>query len=125
LAAGGISYEDKANKRVQTILGVPVGASDYVKDTENCDKLFGSTYGYEHTTPSATSDAATSIFLFTFDPKGCCGLQNGTITTVPLGDLETKDASRYRIKWYCSAMLQSIISCSKLTGILVTGTVAA
>ena len=124
LAAGGITYEDKANKRVQTLYGIPVGVSDYVKDTENCDQLIGSTYyGYEPTTPIATSDASTSIFIFTFDPKGCCGCQNGTITTVPIGDLETKDASRFRIKWYVSCMLQSIISCSKITGLQPTGTV--
>jgi hypothetical protein len=127
LAAGGISYDDRANKRVQTLFGIPVGASDYVKDTENVNKDFTSPayHGFEPTTPAAASDAATSIFVFTFDPKGACGCQNGTVTTVPVGDLETKDASRFRIKWYVSCMLQSIISCSKVTGISPTGTVTA
>jgi len=125
LAAGGISYDDRANKRVQTLFGIPVGASDYVKDTENCDKDFGTYFGYQPTTPAATSDGSTSIFIFSFGPKQCCGCQNGTITTVPLGDLETKDASRFRIKWYVSCMLQSIISCSKVTGVDPDGAVAA
>jgi len=116
VAAGGISYDDRANKRVQTVLGVPVGVSDYVKDTENLTKDFGTYFGYEPTTP-AVADDGTSIFVFSFGPKQCCGTQNGTITIVPLGDLETKDASRWRIKWYVSCMLQSIISCSKVTGI--------
>lgn len=125
LAAGGISYEDKANRRVQTLFNIPVAASDYVKDTENCDQLIGSAYAYEPTTPSATSDTATSIFIFSFDPKAACGCQNGNITTVPVGELETKDASRFRIKWYVSCMLQSIISCSKVSGIDPDGTVTA
>ena len=122
VAAGGISYDDKANKRVQTILGIPVAASDYIKDTENSTKDFGTFFGYEPTAP-ATADNGTSIFVLSFGPKQCCGCQNGTITTVPLGDLETKDASRWRIKWYVSCMLQSIISCAKITGIAPAGTV--
>jgi len=125
LAAGGISYDDRANKRVQTLFSIPVSASDYIKDTENCDKDFGTYFGYEPTTPAATSDTSTSIFVLSFGPKQCCGCQNGTITTVPLGDLETKDASRFRIKWYVSCMLQSIISCSKVTGVDPDGAVGA
>jgi len=123
--AGGITYDDRANKRVQTIFDIPVGVSDYILDTENCDKDFGTYFGYEPTTPSATSDGATSIFIVTFGPKACCGCHNGGITTVPLGDLETKDASRYRIKWYVSIMLQNILSCSKVTGVDPDGTVTA
>lgn len=127
LAAGGISYEDRANKRVQTLLNIPVGASDYIKDIENVNKDFTDPafHGFEPTTPAAASDIGTSIFILTFDPKACCGCQNGTITTVPVGDLETKDASRYRIKWYVSCMLQSIISCSKVTGVSPSGIVTA
>jgi hypothetical protein len=123
--AGGITYEDRANKRVQSIFGIPVGVSEYIKDTENCDKDFGTYFGYQPTTPAATSDASTTIFILSFDPKACCGTQNGTMTTVPLGDLETKDASRYRIKWYVSIMLQNILSCAKITGVSPTGVVAA
>ena len=127
LAAGGISYDDRANKRVQTLFGVPVGPSDYVSNLENVDQDFvdPAFHGYEPTTPDAASDGGTSIFILSFGPKQCCGCQNGTITTVPLGDLETKDASRYRIKWYVSCMLQSIISCAKLTGVDPDGAVAA
>jgi hypothetical protein len=125
LAAGGITYDDRANKRVQTLFGIPVSGSEYVKDTENCDKDFGTYFGYEPTTPAAASDASTSIFILSFGPKQFCGCQNGTITTVPLGDLETKDASRYRIRWYVSCMLQSIISCAKVTGVDPDGAVAA
>lgn len=123
--AGGITYEDFANKRVQTLFGVPVGVSEYISDAENCDKDYGTYFGFEHTTPAATSDGATTIFILSFGPKACCGTQNGTITTVPLGDLETKDANRYRIKWYVSLMLQNILTCAKITGVDFDGVVAA
>ena len=126
--AGGITYEDFANKRVQTVFGVPVGVSDYIREDEDCTKHYSSwashEYGFDYTT-SATIDDGTSIFILTFDPKGCCGVQNGSMTTVPLGDLETKDASRFRIKWYVSLMLQNILSCSKVTGIDADGAVGA
>jgi len=121
--AGGISYDDRATKRVQSIFSIPVGVSDYISDEENCNELYGATYGQDHdegiswTAPTDAHEAATTIFLLTFDPKGCCGVQNGAMTTVPLGDLETKDASRFRIKWYVSMMLQNILSCAKITGI--------
>ena len=121
--AGGISFEDMANKRVQTIVGVPIGVTDYISDIENCNELYGTKYGHDHdegitfTAAESAAEEGTTVFFLTFDPKGCCGVQNGIMTTEPLGNLETKDASRFRIKWYVSMMLQSIISCSKLTGI--------
>lgn len=125
-AAGGITYDDLANKRVQTIFGIPVGATDYIRDTEDVghDYVAPAFHGYDVDGAQVAEDA-TTIFILTFDPKACCGTQNGTITITPLGDLETKDASRYRIKWYCSAMLQSIISCAKITGITAAGVVTA
>jgi len=130
LAAGGISYADLANKRVQTLFDIPVGASDYVKDTENVDKDFTTPafHGYEPTTPAAASDGGTSIFIFSFDPKAACGCQQGSMSIEAVGsgnNLETKDATRYRVKWYVSCMLQSIISCAKITGADPDGTVTA
>ena len=121
--AGGITYEDRANRRVQTVFGIPVGVSDYISDAENCNELYGATYGQDHdegiswTAPTDADEAATTIFILSFDPKGCCGLQSGAMTTVPIGDLEIKDASRFRIKWYVSMMLQNLLSCSKICGI--------
>jgi len=124
--AGGITYEDMANKRVQSVFGLPVGATDYIRGTEDVghDHTDPAFHGYDVDGAEAVEDA-TSIFILTFGPKACCGTQNGAISITPLGDLETKDASRYRIKWYVSCMLQSIISCAKITGIDADGAVAA
>jgi len=72
-----------------------------------------------------TGSGNTSIFILTFDPKACCGLQSGAgIQTVPLGDLETKDAQRWRMKWYCSIKFEDLRSCAKIDGIDADGTVA-
>jgi hypothetical protein len=124
---GGITKTDLQGKTVQTLFDIPVGVSDNISIAENCDKLYGSTYyGYEYTTPAATSDGATSIFILKFAPEACCGIQSGGgIQVEKLGNLETKDASRVRIKWYPGLMLQSIITCAKVTGIDWDGTVAA
>jgi len=122
---GGLTKEAIQGKTVQTLFDIPIGVSDNILNTENNDKLYGSTYGYEYTTPAATSDGATSIFILRFAPEACCGIQSLPITTEKLGSLETKDAERVRIKWYPGLMLQSIITCAKVTGIDVDGTVAA
>jgi hypothetical protein len=122
---GGITKTDLQGKTVQTLFDTPVGVSDNISIAENCDLLYGSTYGYKYTTPTATSDGATSIFLLRFAPESVCGIQSLPITVEKLGNLETKDASRVRIKWYPGLMLQKIITVAKVTGIDWDGTVAA
>ena len=123
---GGMTKAEIQGKTVQTLFDIPVFVSDRISIAENCNKLFGSTYGYEHTTPTATSDVSTTIFILRFAPEAVCGIQSGgTINVEKLGSLETKDAERVRIKWYPAIMLQKIISCTKLTGVLYTGTVTA
>lgn len=122
---GGITKSEVQGKSVQTLFDVPVVVSDYISSAENCNQLLGSYYGFEPTTPAATSDGATSIFVLKFAPESCCGIQSGgTINVTKLGPLETKDAERVRIKWYPGVMLQKIITCTKVTGIDMDGTVA-
>ena len=121
---GGITYEDAANRRVQTLFGVPVAVSDYVRDTENVLHEYKTgDWGYD--SGVTTTDTATSIFILSFGPKACQGIQQGAMSIEDLGSLETKDAHRFRIKWYASLMLQSILTCSKVTGVDPDGTVAA
>ena len=45
-------------------------------------------------------------------------LQNGEIAVTKVGDLETKDAGRYRIKWYASAAVFSMLGVARVKGIL-------
>jgi len=128
----GITYEDAANARVQTLFNVPVAVSDEISDNEDCTLNYtGTVYGHDNTmgttfVPTAAAAAGTTIFVMRLAPEAVCGLQSLPITVERLGSLETKDAERVRIKWYPSVMLQSIISASKVTGIAtVTQTVAA
>jgi hypothetical protein len=45
-------------------------------------------------------------------------LQNGELAVIEVGDLETKDAGRYRIKWYASAAVYSMLGVARVKGIL-------
>lgn len=121
--AGGITWEERANGRVQTLFGVPVAVSDYVRDTENVLHQYTTLYG--HDSDVVTTDVATSIFILSFGPQACQGVQQSPINIKDIGMLETKNAYRYRIRWYCGLMLQNILTCTKVTGIDPDGTVAA
>jgi len=120
-AAGGITYTDLGNRRVMELFELPVYACDFVGDTENILHAYASTYGYDNDV--TTADDGTSIFVLSFAPQACCGIQKGPLTIESFPKLETKDASRYRIKWYVSLMLQNILTCAKVTGIDPDGTV--
>ena len=119
---GGITKEAVAGKTVQTILETPVAISDYISNDESCDdtaNYYGAVYGHDFTDGTAlgNDDNSTTIFCLSFGPEACCGVQSQPITVVKLGDLETKDAVRVRIKWYPSIMIQSTITCAKYSGI--------
>jgi len=126
-SVGGITYEQSANGTVQTIQETPVVVSDFLSNFESCDNDYGSGYGHDPTdgTTLGNNDGSTSIFALQFGDQALCGVQSAPITTKRFDDLETKDGSRIRIKWYPSIMIQSIISCSKLTGINPSATVTA
>jgi len=118
--AGGITHADMGNRRVQTLFEIPVAVSDYISDSENVNLQYGTLYGHDYTEGIglATDESATTIFVLQFAPEACCGLQSGGgLTTEKFEKLETKDASRVRIKWYPSLMLQNILTCSKVTGV--------
>jgi len=123
---GGITYADAANARVQTLFNVPVAVSDYLLDTENVLHEYEATAtGWGYDVDVATTDAASSIFVLSFGPQACQGLQSGIPDVEVFDKLETKNASRYRIVWYPSLMLQNILTCVKCTGIDPDGVVAA
>nr|MBF6614966.1 phage major capsid protein [Chloroflexota bacterium] len=81
---------DAFGRRVLTYDGIPVEVDDHILDTE---------------TKGVNSDCS-SIYAIQFGfQTGLCGLDNGGIQVQPLGALETKDAWRTRIKWYCGLAL--------------------
>ncbi len=82
--------------------GIPVYVSDYISDTEAL----------------GTGSGLSSIYAVSFGPgEALCGLQNGGITVEDLGRLETKDATRTRIKWYVGLACFNFYRCARLAGI--------
>ena len=94
---------------IQLWNGIPIGFSDWILDTHTLvDSL-----------ETATTGAANStIYAVSFGEGALCGLTApGHLTVEPIGSLETKDASRTRIKWYVSLALFSSIKAAALIGV--------
>jgi hypothetical protein len=65
-----------------------------------------------------TSSDCSAIFAFQMGEGAVCGLTSPEMIQVErLGSLETKDASRTRVKWYVSLANFSIVKCAMLTGV--------
>ncbi len=89
--------------------GIPIGINDWILDT--------------HTVAGSVETATTggpnsTIYAMQFGEGAVCGLTApGLITVEPIGSLETKDASRTRIKWYCSLAIFSTLKAAALIGV--------
>jgi len=101
----GIMLETSVDQFGQHVLsydGVPVLVDDNVSDTQT----------------QGSSNACSSIYAVRWGMEGVMGLQNQEIAVTEVGDLETKDAGRYRIKWYASAAVFSMLGVARVRGIL-------
>jgi hypothetical protein len=110
-AAGGMmeTDRDKWGNFIQLWDGVPIGVNDWILDTH---VLSGSVE------TATTGGTCSTIYAFQMGEGALCGLTSpGHITVEPIGSLETKDASRTRIKWYCSLALFSSIKAAALIGV--------
>jgi hypothetical protein len=93
---------DSFGQRAMYYDGIPIEVDDNIPDTE---------------TQGANSDCS-SIYAVQFGfNNGVCGLHNGGIRAVKLGQLETKDAVRVRLKWYVGLAVFRGISFVRLTGV--------
>jgi len=87
---------------VQFYDGVPVGVSDYISDAKTV----------------GTSNDCSTIYVMQFGEGALAGLTApGGLTVENVGSLETKDATRTRVKWYVSMALFNTIKVAKLTGV--------
>jgi hypothetical protein len=94
--------EGRAGEIIEYYNGIAVGISDWVKDNY---------------TVGSSTDCST-IFAFQMGEGGVCGLTSPEMLQIErLGSLETKDASRTRIKWYVSLASFSIVKAAMLTGV--------
>jgi len=110
-AAGGMieTDRDRWGNFVQLWDGIPIGVNDWILDTH---VLSG---GVETATTGGT---CSTIYALQMGEGALCGLTSpGHLTVEPIGSLETKDASRTRIKWYCSLALFSSIKTAALIGV--------
>jgi HK97 family phage major capsid protein len=100
---------DQWGNFVQLWNGIPIAIDDNILDTHT---LSGSV---ETATNGST---CSTIYAMQFGEGALCGLTApGHITVEPVGALETKDASRTRIKWYVSLALFSSIKAAALIGV--------
>lgn len=101
---------DELGTRAAFYDGIPIAVSDFLVDTELLTA--GGAYS------AKTGGTATAVFALQFGERALLGIQ-GTegIAVEPLGTLETKDASRHRIKWYVATVLQRTQAAARLTGI--------
>ena len=110
-AAGGMIESDrnKWGNFVQFWDGVVIGVNDWILDTH---VISG---GVETDT---TGGGCSTIYAVQFGEGALCGLTSpGYLTVEPVGSLETKDATRTRVKWYVSLALFSSVKTAALIGV--------
>ena len=109
--AGGSMMDtdrDSWGNFIQLWDGIPIGVNDWILDTHVVtDSLETATTG---------GDCST-IYAVQFGEGALCGLTSpGFLQVEPIGSLENKDASRTRVKWYCSLALFSSVKAAVLIG---------
>lgn len=82
--------------------GIPIGVTDYISEVQS----------------QGTSNVATTIYALQFGEGRVCGLQGGGGLQVDrVGELETKDAIRWRVKWYTSLAMFGTLCAGRLIGV--------
>ena len=110
-SAGGMieTNQDKWGNFIQLWDGVLIGVNDWILDTH---VLSG---GVETATTGGTN---STIYAVQLGEGALCGLTSpGYLQAEPIGSLETKDATRTRVKWYVSLALFSAIKAAALIGV--------
>lgn len=95
--------ENSFGRMVMLYDGIPVEVSDFQPDTEE---------------KGSSGAVCSSVYAVQFgEADRLVGLQNGGIEVVDIGQLETKDASRVRIRWYVGLALKRKYALARLEGI--------
>ncbi len=93
---------DEFGQMLQFYDGIPIGVSDYISDTQ---------------TVGSSTDCST-IYAFQTGEGALVGLTApGGLRVERVGSLETKDATRTRIKWYTSLALFNTVKLANLIGV--------
>ena len=110
-ASGGMvdSDRDQWGNFVQLWDGVPIGVNDWILDTH---ALSGSLE------TGTTGGTCSTIYAIQTGEWALCGLTSpGHLTVEPIGSMESKDATRTRVKWYVSLALFSAVKAAALIGV--------
>lgn len=110
-ASGGITETDRDQwgNFVQIWDGVPIGVNDWILDTHTVSG------GVETGTTGGT---CSTVYAIQMGEGALCGLTSpGHLQAEPVGSLESKDASRTRVKWYVSLALFSSVKAAALIGV--------
>jgi hypothetical protein len=110
-AVGGMMESDRDSwgNFIQYWDGIPIGVSDWILDTHVVA---------DSVETATTGGACSTIYALQMGEGALAGLTApGFMTVEPIGSLETKDASRNRIKWYVSLALFSSIKAGALIGV--------
>jgi len=103
------SDRDQWGNFVQLWDGIPIGVNDWVLDTHTVSG------GVETGT---TSGDCSTVYAVQFGEWALCGLTSpGHLTVEPIGSMESKDATRTRVKWYVSLALFSAVKAAALIGV--------
>jgi len=87
---------------VQFYDGIPIGASDYISDAKTV----------------GTSNDCSTIYAMQFGEGALAGLTApGGLAIERVGSLESKDATRTRVKWYVSLALFNTLKLARLIGV--------
>ncbi len=104
-ASGNLLETDRDQFGLRALFydGIPIVVDDFVPDTETL----------------GTGTALSSIYALKLGQGvGVMRLEHGGVQIERVGELETKDATRNRIKWYASIALFSELGVARLRGIL-------
>ncbi|MEE8420445.1 MAG: phage major capsid protein [Dehalococcoidales bacterium] len=110
-ATGGMvdSNRDQWGNFVQLWDDVPIGVNDWILDTHT---LSGSLE------TGTAGGACSTIYAIQTGEWALCGLTSpGQLTVEPIGSMESKDATRTRVKWYVSLALFSAVKAAALIGV--------
>lgn len=107
---------DEFSRQVMLYNDIPWYPTDYIVGTElTSSGAFSAKIG----------GFTTSIFIISTEEKALEGLHSRPLETTPWETVPGTNVEESKIRWYCSLMMQSLVSCAKIVGIDADGAVGA
>jgi HK97 family phage major capsid protein len=95
---------DDFGRRALFYDGIPILIDDFISNTQ---------------VQGTSGNVCSSVYAVKFGQgAGVLGLEHGGIQIEEVGELETKDATRWRLKWYAGMSVMSLLGAARVKGIL-------